>query len=322
LDGPRRTRSSLCQPHRHAKRGDRQRNRSVLHLSALNGSLYAERNGSTRDPFQPPKARAVEAARAEVAAKAVGYIRVSTDEQAASGYGLSTQEAAIKAFAASQGYELVDIISDPGISGASAPAKREGFGRVLEMAAAGTFSILLVYEFDRVARQIVHAVTAANDLQEQFGVQLRSVTEPIDTATPMGRMIFGVLASMAEAERQTITERTWSGRREKATRGGIASGPAPLGYKLDREGGIVPDDESAEIVRRIFAMRKAGATLTVIADTLNADGAKTARGGRWWPGTVRYVLDNPKYRGDIEFLFRYGGKEVHVMQAGKHAAIV
>ena len=136
---------------------------------------------------------------------------------------------------------------------------------------AGAFSVLLVWKFDRLARQIVYAVTAANDLQEKYGVQLRSVTEPIDTATPMGHMIFGILASMAQQERATITERTHSGRRQKAMQGGIASGPAPLGYKLDQQGGIVEDERSADTVRRIFALRKMARRYRPLPTTLNGD---------------------------------------------------
>ena len=278
--------------------------------------------GSKRIARIKRKAKAVSTARATVAKVAVGYVRVSTDEQAATGFGLATQEAAIRAFATSQGYQLLEVVTDAGVSGATLPSGREGFGRVVELAEAGAFSVLLVWKFDRLARQIVYAVTAANDLQEKWGVQLRSVTEPIDTATPMGQMIFGILASMAQQERATITERTHSGRRQKALQGGIASGPAPLGYKLDQLGGIVEDEETAETVRRIFALRNDGATLQAIADELNGDGTPTARGGKWWPATVRYVLDNPKYRGQVEYLFSYGGKEVHVVQPGRHTAIL
>ena len=176
--------------------------------------------GSKRIARIKRKAKAVSTARATIAKVAVGYVRVSTDEQAATGFGLATQEAAIRAFAASQGYELLEVVTDAGVSGATLPSGREGFGRVLELAEAGAFSVLLVWKFDRLARQIVYAVAAANDLQEKWGVQLRSVTEPIDTATPMGQMIFGILASMAQQER---TERTHSGRRQKALQGGIAS---------------------------------------------------------------------------------------------------
>ena len=59
--------------------------------------------------------------------KALGYVRVSTDEQAAAGYGLEAQEHAIRAFAESQGYELVDVILDAGVSGSTRPSDRPGF---------------------------------------------------------------------------------------------------------------------------------------------------------------------------------------------------
>ncbi|WP_181704455.1 recombinase family protein [Chthonobacter albigriseus] len=279
-------------------------------------------NTSKRVARLKRKAHAVESARAVVAHKAVGYIRVSSDEQAANGFGLVTQESAIRAFAESQGYELVEVVADPGVSGATKPADREGFSRVLAMAEEGAFSVLLVWKFDRLARQLVYAVMAANDLSDRLGVQLRSVTEPIDTATPMGRTVFAILAGMAEQERAVITERTFLGRREKASRGGFAGGSAPLGYERDREGGLVVDEDAAETVRRIYSRKAEGATLVAIAAELNAAGVQTKRGGRWWPGTVRYVLDNPKYRGGVEYLFRWGGTEAHVVMPGKHESIV
>jgi site-specific DNA recombinase len=84
----------------------------------------------------------------------------------------------------------------------------------------------------------------------------------------MGRTVFAILAGMAEQERQVITERTLLGRREKATRGGFAGGAAPIGYKRGRQRGLATDDESAEIVRRIFAAKANGATIKAIADDL------------------------------------------------------
>jgi site-specific DNA recombinase len=278
--------------------------------------------GSNRVARLKKRAHAVESARSEVSHKAIGYIRVSSDEQANTGFGLVTQEAAIRAFAASQGYELIDVISDPGVSGATRPTERPGFGRVLELAAEGAFSVLLVWKFDRLARQIVYAVTAANELQETHAVQLRSVTEPIDTATAMGRTVFAILAGMAEQERAVITERTFLGRREKATQGGFAGGAAPLGYARDKKGGLIEDGESADTVRRIFSMREEGATLRAIAAALNAENVPTSRGGQWWPATVRYILDNPKYKGNVEYLFCWNGSETHVVRSGKHDAIV
>ena len=266
-------------------------------------------------------AKASEAKASEVL-KAVGYVRVSTEEQAQHGQGLDAQQRAVRAFAESQGYKLVEVIADPGISGATKPADRPGFGKVLELAEAKAFSVLLVYKFDRLARQIVYAVTAVNELSERYGVVIRSVSEPIDTATPMGRTIFAIFAGMAEQERETITDRMHGGRREKASKGGFAGGEAPYGYRKDKDGGLVIDEEQAAVVRRIFAMRAEGMILSAIADKLNAEGIPTKRGKRWWASQVGYVLENRKYQGAVEYLFRRGGVEAHVLKRGKHKAIV
>lgn len=268
------------------------------------------------------KLRPAATADAPAAARAVGYLRVSTEEQAAGGYGLDAQERAVRAFAASQGCTLVDVIVDAGVSGAGAPETRPGFARVLELAAAGDCAVLLVWKFDRLARHLVHAVRTAHRLQEEYGVVLRSVTEPIDTATAIGQMIFAVLAGMAQQEREAITARTLGGKKEKSRRGGFAGGAAPLGYARDREGGLCLEPAEADIVARIFALRQAGHTLQEIARQLNDAGAPTKRGGRWHPATVRYILDNPKYRGQIEYYFRWKGAAEVISQPGVHPPIV
>ncbi len=257
----------------------------------------------------------------EVAQRAVAYVRVSTEEQAASGYGLEAQERAVRAFAESQGYELVEVITDAGVSGTAKPEDRPGFARVLQLAREQAFSVLLVWKFDRLSRNLIHAVTTVHRLQEEHGVAVRSVSEPIDTATPMGRMIFSVLAGMAEQERETIVRRTLAGKREKARQGGFAGGATPLGYKRDKDGGLVVDPAEAAIVRRIFTMREQGYSPRQIADALNAEGVPGKRGGRWYPATVRYILDNPKYRGFVEYYFRWDGEE-YVQREGLHEAIV
>jgi len=265
--------------------------------------------------------QATSEAKAAIATVAAGYIRVSTEEQAAHGYGLEAQERAIRSFAQSQGYELVRVVSDPAVSGATRPADRAGFNQLLDLAGEGKISILLVWKFDRLARQIVYSVVTANELSE-LGVAVRSVTEPIDTATPMGRTIFAVLAGMAEQERQAITERTWHGRREKAGLGGFAGGAAPYGYRKDKDGGLVVDVAEAAIVRRIFGLRAEKVSFAAIAAALNAEGLVTRRGSAWRHGAIAYICDNPKYRGAVEYLFRWSGAEQHVMREGSHEAIV
>ena len=239
------------------------------------------------------RSEAVSVARAELSTKAAAYIRVSTEEQATHGHGIDSQRRSVQSFAASQGYDLVEEFIDPAVSGATKPSERPGFGRLLELGRAQAFSVLVVYKFDRLARNISFSIEAVGQL-DQLGIAIRSVTEPLDTGTPMGRTIFAIFAGMAEQERQTITERTHGGRREKATKGGFAGGAAPLGYQIDRSGGIEIVEAEATTIQRIFVLRAGGLILQAIADRLNAERVPTKRGGKWRPSQVSYILDNPK----------------------------
>jgi len=139
-------------------------------------------------------------------------------------------------------------------------------------------------------------VITTNARQEQFGIVLRLVTEPVDTATHAGQTLFAILAGMAAQERQSIIQRTIAGKKEKAKKGGFAGGSAPYGYERDKEGGLVIDEQEAAVVRRIAAMRESGATLQAIADALNAEGIPTKRSGSWHPRIVSCILDSPRYR--------------------------
>lgn len=279
--------------------------------------------GSKRVSRIKSRSKAAADTKAASATRAMAYVRVSTEEQAATGHGLDSQEKAVRAFAESQGYELVDLVSDPGVSGATRPADRPGFARILEMAEAKGFDVLLVAKIDRLSRDIRHAMTTVSDLAELHGVAFRSVTESvIDTSNPMGRTFFAIFAGMAENERFVIRDRTAGGRVQKAGKGGFAGGQAPYGYERDLEGGLRVVPAQARIVRRIFEARRRKSTLATIAAALNADGIPAPKGGVWRVSTVAYLTDNPKYRGAVEYLFRWSGTETHVLAEGAHEAII
>ena len=97
---------------------------------------------------------------------------------------------------------------------------------------------------------------------------------------------------------------------------------APYGYRTDGRGHLVIDETEAGVVRSMSGMRAEGRTLKEIADRLNAEGVPTRRNGRWHPATVRYMRDNPKYRGDVEYLVRWQEDGTRVIQQGQHEAIV
>ena len=257
----------------------------------------------------------------DVSKKVLGYVRVSTEEQVSKGHGLDAQERAIRSFAESQDFELIGVERDGGVSGTKKPSERDGFRRVLQLAEARRYSTLLVWKFDRLARNLFYSVTTVNDLKEKYGVVLRSVTEPIDTSNPMGEMIFTLLAGFAAEERRVIIRRTLAGKREKASRGGFSGGAAPLGYARDREGGLTVLDAESVVVLRIFEMRRAKLSLLSIARKLNNEGVASKRGGKWYPATISYILNNPKYHGFSEYYFRWE-EEAHLLKEGLHPSIL
>lgn len=262
------------------------------------------------------------AQRDTVRAKAVGYLRVSTEEQAQSGFGLDAQEEAVRKYAEAVGLELVDVVADPGISGTTRPADRPGFARILALAADRRFSVILVKRFDRLARNIALAVTTSAELDKEHGVTIRSVTEAIDTGSPSGKLIFSVFSAMAENERDAIVDRTKGGRMQKAGKGGFAGGRIPFGYASDGKGGLAIDEDRRGIVERIFAENGEGRTLQAIANGLNADGIPSPSGKRWWPSSVTYVLNNQVYAGRVEYVFSTGGVANLVSGPGAHERLI
>ena len=277
---------------------------------------------SDRAARRMARAKASQAAQEATSKRAIGYVRVSTEEQANKGHGLQVQESAIRAFAESQGYELADVIGDHGVSGATPPPERPGFARVVDHAEAGGF-VLLVWKFDRFSRNIRHALNTVQEVLTPRNVELRSVTEAaIDTGSTMGRMIFSIFAGMAEGERETITLRTKSGRLAKARKGGIACGTAPLGYRRREDGSLAVDEGQARTVRLIYELRRDGLRYQDIADKLNVEGLRGRDGGMWRKGSVGKILGNPKFKGSLEYLFTQGDELVHVHVPDTHEAIV
>jgi len=279
--------------------------------------------GSARAARKLARASARQVALQASTKRALGYVRVSTEEQT-KGTSLENQAEFIAAFAKSQDFELIRIVEDAGVTGAIAPCDRPGFGEVLRILAAGDVQVLIVWKFDRLSRNIRHAINTVHDELNARSVELRSVTEPaIDTGTPMGRMIFAIFAGMAEGERETITLRTKTGRLAKGRKGGIACGTAPLGYRRRQDGTLEVVESEARLVRLIYALREDRLSLQAIADRLNAEGHRGRRGAEWSAGTVAYVLDNQKYRGALEWVFeRADGTFDHIHVQGAVEAIV
>src|SRR5918992_2884828 len=202
--------------------------------------------------------------------------------------------------------DVADVYADDGVSGTIPLHERPEGRRLLEDAKEGKFSTLLVYRLDRLGRSLLVTVDAHDRLQA-CGVALKSATEPIDTSNPSGRLIFQMLASFAEYERETIGERTRAGL-HRAFRNGKHAGRIPYGYRVRGEDGLleVVEDEAA-IVREIIANVAAGSTLYGESKRLNDESVPSPgwrfksgerkHGASWSGSTVAGIVHQDAYSG-------------------------
>jgi site-specific DNA recombinase len=235
-------------------------------------------------------------------------LRVSSEEQR-DRETIEIQRDFLNEYCRLYGQEIADIYADDGVSGTIPLHERPEGRRLLEDAKAGKFATLLVYRLDRLGRSLL-VIVDAHDRLQAAGVALKSATEPIDTSNPSGRLIFQMLASFAEYERETIGERTRAGL-HRAYRNGKHTGRIPYGYKLGAdEITLVVVEEEAAVVREIVANVAAGSTLYRECKRLNDHGVPSPgwrfKGGErvsgkgWSPSTVRGIVHQPAYSGTHE----------------------
>ncbi len=227
--------------------------------------------------------------------KAVGYIRVSTEEQAREGISLDNQEARIKAYCESQDWELVKVFSDEGLSGKD--MKREGLRKLLSFLKADRVNVVVVYKTDRLTRKQRHLYQLLEDTFEKKGVGFKSVTEPFDTTTAMGKGFLGMLGVFAQLEGDLISERTRDSLRRKIELGEYLGSP-PLGFEaLQKE--LKENNDELEVVKEIFKLKRGWGknrlSLRQIAKRLNEEGFRSKRGAKFYHGTISYILKNPVY---------------------------
>ena len=213
--------------------------------------------------------------------KAIGYLRVSTAEQADSGLGLDAQEKRIRDEAARRAWELV-IKQDAGVSGAT--MDRPGIRDAIALLDSGQADILCVAKLDRVSRSVLDGAQLVEHAQ-RHGWSLVALDLGIDMSTPSGKLTLNVMLSFAQFERDVIAQRT-----KDAMAAAKARGPAE-GKKAIGRPQALPD----AVVRRVLAERAEGRTMAAIAAALTADGVPTARGGtQWSASSIQSVLKSQR----------------------------
>ena len=229
--------------------------------------------------------------------KAVCYIRVSTEEQARGGVSLAAQEEKLLAYCKLNNLEPVTLIREEGVSGAKSLAARSGGEELLHLLTDKQACHVVALKLDRLFRDAADALNQSK-AWDKAGVALHLVDmggQALNTASAMGRFFLNVMAGFAELERNLIAERTELALAHKKAHL-IVYAPTPYGY--NREGGTLQENaKELKAVAQIREWRTAGWSLGKIARELTKRGVPTKKGGAWYPGTVKYLLDNNLYSG-------------------------
>ena len=219
--------------------------------------------------------------------KVIGYTRVSTAEQA-DGYGLPVQEKAIRSYCRANGLRLVAVLSDEGVSGSNGLDSRHGLAEALARIERGEATGLVVYRFDRLARDFVLQETLYQRLSQQ-DVRVLSVKEPEtegdEALTNMVRQLLGVVA---QYEKALIRGRLAAGKAAKAADRGYCGGRPAYGFRASA-GELVTNADEAELVGTVTGMRNAGESYRSIATALAEKGMTTRSGGPFNPNQVRRI---------------------------------
>ena len=202
----------------------------------------------------------------------LAYLRVSTDAQGDSGWGLDAQRAAIEEAASHRGWAVVDWVVDTA-SGKS--LDRPGIQEALVRLENGGPKVLVAAKLDRLSRSAIDFLSLVKRAEEN-GWALVMLDPSVDMTEPMGRFTAGILAHVAELEREMISQRTKVALARAKARGTRLGRPSAL---------------ALDVAERIESMRDAGLTLGAIAEALNSEGVPTPTGrGHWWPASVSQAL--------------------------------
>ncbi|OMD48827.1 recombinase family protein [Paenibacillus odorifer] len=255
----------------------------------------------------------------------VGYIRVSTQGQVKEGYSLSYQQDEIKAYCKEQGWNLITIYTDAGVSGAKVDeeameVEREGFRMMLDALSSSGVDYVIVLNTNRLWRSDLVKVLVHREFRK-YRVDIRSIEQPtysIHRKDPNDFLMNGLMELLDQYQRLEIALKLGRGRNKKAQQGGYAGGRVAFGYSAKRGTKVMEINRvEASAIRRLFELRERYSdwTLAELARRLNAEGFTTQQGKRFTKVQVKRILDRKEFYGGI---YRYGNVEA----VGVHPAIL
>lgn len=237
--------------------------------------------------------------------KAAIYIRVSTQDQVEN-YSIEVQRERIRAFCKAKNWDVYDEYIDGGYSGSN--LERPSIKKLLND--LKNIDVVVVYKLDRLSRSQRDTLELIEEHFLKSNVDFVSITETLDTSTPFGKAMIGILSVFAQLERETIAERMRMGHIKRAENGlrGNGGDYDPSGYTRENGYLIIKTDE-AKHIKRVFDLYEQYHSITRVQEILKEEGYPIWRFRRY-----RDILSNILYIGRVTF----AGKEYE----GQHEPII
>ena len=225
------------------------------------------------------------------------YARVSTDAQREEGYSIDAQKEMAEAFVKSKGIKNFEFYVDGGFSGSN--LDRPALKQLINDAKSGKISTVVVYKLDRLSRSQKDTLYLIEDIFNPNNVDFISMNESMDTSTPLGRLMLGILSAFAQLERENIKERTRMGMKERVKSGlWMGGGRIPFGYDYDKENGILIPNEDANLVKKAYQLYLEGYSTAKIAHLLGLKYEKLAYQILKRKSNAGYIMYNgEEYKG-------------------------
>lgn len=268
-----------------------------------------------------PKVRIIPAKKENNRVERVGiYARVSTAGRAQL-RSLAAQISGLTRYVAKQeGWLLADIYMD--VDSAKTGSDRREFVRLLTDCKNHALDYVITKSMSRFGRDNVEVLGAVRLLQES-GVKIYFMNEDQEVDKNYDELELTIRTAINQSENEHRSENIRMGMKYRAESGlsGLYKKPC-FGYKKNGEGNLVPDDEKAAIVKRIFELYLSGASIIAIINTLEEDKIPSPKGsGTWSKKTISTILTNAKYTGNVQVLKSNPGRNSYCMWDA-HEAIV
>ena len=245
------------------------------------------------------------------APRAAVYIRYSSENQR-DGYSVEYQLDECKKYINEHGFSFEKAYIDEAVSGKSTN-NREAFFSLLSDVKNGLYDVVIVYKYSRFARNLMEATLYRQQI-EKHGAKLISAMERIDDSTPEGRMMRNIIMTMDEYYSDNLSTFVQSSMYTAAKQGKYLGGNPPYGFQINENGEFIENKAEADIVRRVFALRAAGAMPADILRIFLDEGVRGRGGKPFTQQLLNKIVRSEKYIGTYKYKVK-GYEPVYIENA-------